>query len=78
MRRNALTELNQFTVYNIYTYLGTSGAYEADKHVNCTIEYASLGGDSRVNFPYVIHYSNDSVTGTVNKLTSDFTFTEDV
>lgn len=79
MRRNALTELDQFTVYQIYTYLGNAtDGYEADKHVNCTVEPTSLGGDTRINFPYTIHFSNDKKTGKVDKLTSDFVFTEDV
>lgn len=81
-RRNALSELSQFTMYIITAYVdgGTGGthAYEAEKHINCTITYNSLGGDSNVNFPISVYFSNDSTLGTVNKLSDDFVFTPDV
>ena len=77
-RRNALSELNQFTIYIITAYIGTSSAYDAEKHDNCTIAYNSLGGDSNVNFPISVYLSNKITTGTVNKLTEDFAFSADV
>ena len=78
-KRNALTELDQFTLYIITAYIGDStNGYEAERHVHCTITYNSLGGDSNVNMPISVYFSNDSVTGTVNKLSDDFSFSEDV
>jgi hypothetical protein len=83
-RRNAVSELNQFTVYVITAFVGTTGAFEAERHSNCTISYDSFGGDSNVNFPITVYYSNDwngsgkPGTGTVDKLTADFEFTADV
>ena len=78
-KRNALTELNQFTLYIITAYIGDStNGYEAERHVNCTITYNSLGGDSNVNMPISAYFSNESVTGLVDKLSDDFTFTPDV
>lgn len=74
-RRNALSELSQFTVYIITAFAGTSGAYEAEKHEGCTITYNSIGGDSNVNFPISVYFSNRITTGTVDKLASDFQFT---
>ena len=85
-RRNALTELNQFTAYIITAYVGTAGAYEAEKHDGCTIMYTALGGDTKVNMPIELHLSNDSydsngkstgkiALGTVDKLSDDFVFT---
>lgn len=78
-KRNAISELNQFDCYIITAYVGdaTSG-YEAEKHTGCTIQYNSLGGDSNVNMPISVYFSNDITNGTVNKLTDDFTFTPDV
>lgn len=76
-RRNALSELNQFTVYVITAFVGTAGAYEAEKHTDCSIIYNSIGGDSNVNFPISVYYSNKITTGTVDKLADDFTFTPD-
>ena len=73
-RRNALSELDQFTVYIITAFAGTSGAYEAEKHTGCTITYNSIGGDTNVNMPISVYLSNNSTTGTVNKLSDDFTF----
>ena len=76
-RRNALSELSQFTIYVITAFVGTSSAYEAEKHVDCSITYDSIGGDANVNFPITVHFSNKITTGTVNKLTADFAFSAD-
>lgn len=80
-RRNALTELSDFTIYVITTYVGTTGKYEAEKHTGCTITYNSLGGDTNVNMPISVYLSNDCDgtgapgLGTVDKLSPDFVFT---
>lgn len=67
MRRQALTELQQFEVLQIYAYMGEDGAWEADKQVGCTIMPTSLGGGSTVDMPITIYYSNTVTAGTVNK-----------
>ena len=78
-RRNAITELNQFTLYIITAFIGNSTeGYEAEKHVNCTILYNSIGGDVNVNMPITAYFSNDLVTGKVDVLTDDFEFTQDI
>lgn len=77
-KRNAVSELSQFTIYLITAYVGSTGAYEAEKHVNCTIQYNSLGGDSNVNMPITVFFSNQITNGTVDKLSDDFVFTPDV
>lgn len=74
-KRNALSELSQFTVYIITAFSGTAGSYDAEKHVNCTITYNSIGGDTNVNFPISVYFSNDITIGTVDKLADDFEFT---
>lgn len=74
-KRNALSELSQFTVYIITAFSGESGSYDAEKHINCTITYNSIGGDTNVNFPISVYFSNDITIGTVDKLADDFTFT---
>lgn len=76
-RRNALSELDQFTVYIITAFVGTTGSYEAEKHTGCTITYNSIGGDSNVNMPISVYLSNKITTGTVNKLSDDFVFSAD-
>lgn len=77
-RRNALSELSQFTVYIITAFVGSaSEGYAAEKHTGCTITYNSIGGDTNVNFPISVYYSNNITTGTVNKLADDFEFTPD-
>lgn len=73
-RRNALSELSQFTLYIITAFSGTTGAYEAEKHTDCTIIYNSLGGDANVNMPISVYFSNKITTGTVDKLSDDFVF----
>ena len=78
-RRNALSELNQFTIYVITAFIGNStNGYETEKHADCTITYDSLGGDSNVNFPITVHFSNKITTGTVDKIAADFNFSADV
>lgn len=89
-KRNAVSELNQFTIYVITAFVGdATNGYEAEKHDGCTISYNSIGGDANVNMPITVYLSNDGydsngkstgapVTGTVDKLTDDFTFTPDL
>lgn len=74
-KRNALSELNAFTMYIITAFAGSDGAYEAEKHTDCTITYNSFGGDSNVNFPISVYFSNKITNGTVDKLADDFVFT---
>lgn len=74
-KRNAIEELSQFTIYVITAFVGAAGAYEAEKHVNCTIAYNSIGGDTNVNMPISVYFSNDITVGTVDKLSDDFAFT---
>ena len=77
-RRNALSELQQFTVYIITAFVGSQAeGYATERHTDCTITYDSIGGDVNVNFPYTVHFSNKITTGTVDKLAEDFTFTAD-
>ena len=74
-RRNALSELSQFTVYIITAFVGNSSdGYATERHTGCTITYNSIGGDTNVNFPISVYYSNNITLGTVNKLSDDFTF----
>lgn len=75
-RRNALSELSQFTVYIITAFVGDStNGYATEKHTGCTITYNSIGGDTNVNFPISVYFSNNITLGTVDKLADDFTFT---
>jgi hypothetical protein len=78
-RRNAISELQGFTIYIITAFVGDStNGYAAEKHVDCSITYDSIGGDTKVNFPYTVHFSNKITTGTVDVLSEDFKFTADV
>lgn len=75
-RRNALSELNQFTCYIITAFVGNAtNGYEAEKHENCTIVYNSIGGDTNVNFPISVYFSNNITVGTVDVLADNFQFT---
>lgn len=76
-RRNALSELNGFTVYVITAFKGEEGEYEAEKHTDCTIVYNSIGGDAKTDMPITVYYSNKITTGTVDKLDDTFEFTPD-
>lgn len=78
-KRNAVSELNQFTLYIITAFAGdATNGYEAEKHTDCTITYDSIGGSTNVNFPITVYFSNKITTGTVDKLSDDFVFSPDV
>lgn len=77
-RRNAISELQGFTIYIITAFVGdATNGYAAEKHTDCSITYDSIGGDTKVNFPYTVHFSNKITTGTVDTLSEDFVFTAD-
>ena len=77
-RRNALSELQNFTVYIITAFIGDEeNGYECERHTDCSIVYDSIGGSANVDFPYTIHFSNKITTGTVDKIASNFEFTPD-
>lgn len=69
---------NCFTIYVIEAYKDSgssaSHAYKAVKHEGCSIYPTAIGGDSYVNMPIEVHFSNKITVGTVDKLTSDFNF----
>lgn len=74
-RNDQLEKFSQFHVLIGYGYLGTKGAYEADVYDACTIVPQSLGGSSRVNFPFQINFGGAKTKGTINKLRgSDISF----
>ena len=77
-KRNALSELSDFTMYIITAFVGSAGSYSAEKHTGCSIIYNSMGGDANVNFPIDVYFSNNITPGTVDKLSDDFVFTPDV
>ena len=86
MLRNAVSELNQFTMYIIMAYIEIHDTqdptvvvgYAAQKQTDCTITYDSLGGDVNVNFPITVYFSNKTSNGKVDKLADDFVFDGDV
>ena len=78
-RRNAVSEFDQFTVYVVTMFIGDStNGYEAEKHTDCTIVVNQFGGDTKVNMPITVYYSNKITTGKVDKIAEDFVFTPDV
>lgn len=72
---------NAFIIYIIEAFATSSSsspiAYKAIKHTECSIIPTAIGGDSYINMPLEVHFSNKITKGTVDKLTSDFTFTAD-
>ena len=80
--RNALSELDQFTCYIITMFVdgggtGANKGYQAEKHTDCTITYNSIGGDSNVNMPISVYFSNKLTRGWVDKIAEDFVFEAD-
>ena len=77
-RRNAISELSDFTIYLVEAFIGdATNGYPASKQTECTISYDSFGGDTNLNFPITVYYSNKITLGTVDKLSDDFVFTPD-
>ena len=71
---------NCFTVYIIEAFISSGTGtvtYKAVKHTECSIIPTAIGGDSFINMPIEVHLSNKITKGTVDKLTTDFTFTAD-
>ena len=61
-----LSEMAMYEVMQIHAYVGEKGAYEAEVHKGCTVIPQSVGGDSYVDMPIDISYSNDKIHGTVD------------
>lgn len=66
IKYNRMSEFAMYEVMQIHAYVGTAGAYEAEVHKNCTLTPQSIGGDSNVDMPVNISFSNDKVHGTVD------------
>ena len=73
-----LSEFSMYEVMIISAFVGENGAYEAEVHKGCTLTPQSMGGDSYVDMPIDINFSNDKIHGTVNdyKYGSTITFTK--
>lgn len=65
-----------FNIYIIAGFMGSDGAYTCAKHTGCSIIPNSIGGDSYVNMPVEVHFSNNIEMGTVDKLDNTFKFTK--
>lgn len=74
-RRNELSMLSGFEVLIAYGYTEN---LEADMYPMCTIIPQSLGGSSRVDFPYDIQLGGEAKFGTVDQLLPSPTFTPEV
>ena len=78
-RRNELSKLSTFKVLIAYGYIGDeTDGFAADMYPTCTIVPQSLGGASRVNFPYDINLGGEAMFGSVDKLLPAPTFTPEV
>jgi hypothetical protein len=78
-RKNDISKLNNFTVYIVTAFVGSEAeGYAAEKHTGCSIIYDSIGGDTKVNFPYTVYFSNNITTGTIDTISPNFQFTPDV
>jgi len=74
-RDQDLEKFSQFEVALVYGYLGTTGAYEADIWKTCTIYPNSIGGSSRVDFPFTINLGGEKVKAISTGLRTGATIT---
>ena len=79
MENNIDAYNNTIDVYIIASFLpgSASNTYKAVKHNHCSVIPTAFGGDSFVNMPIEVHYSNDLIKGYVDRLADDFSFTPD-
>lgn len=77
VKYNRYSEMSMYEVMIIHAYVGSEGAYEAEVHKGCTLTPQSVGGDSYVDMPIDISFSNDKIHGTVDnfKYGTTVTFT---
>lgn len=66
IKYNRYSEMSMYEVMLIHAYVGSEGEYEAEVHKGCTLTPQSLGGDSNVDMPINISFSNDKIHGTVD------------
>ena len=80
-RRGQLSKMQEFKIMLAYGYISTTSgtpavtSYEADIYPASTIVPQSLGGSSRVDFPYEIHLGGEPIFGSVNQMLPAPTFT---
>lgn len=77
-RNNELAKFSLFKVAVVYGYIGTVGAYEADIWKGSTIYPESLGGSSRVGFPFTIQFGGEKVKAISTGLRTGAMITEAV
>lgn len=78
-RNGQLEKFSQFKAMIGYGFMGTDGAYEADTFSKSTVFPNSIGGSSRVNFPFTLNFGGERTKGTIDKLRgADIKFTETV
>ena len=80
-RRGQLSKLQEYKVMIAYGYISTTSgtpavtSYEADVYPMSTVTPQSLGGSTRVNFPYQINLGGEAMFGTVNQMLPSPKFT---
>lgn len=85
--KNDYNKYNVFDVYIVAMFLddtgnfnnsidekSTKGGWYTVKHKNSSIIPTSIGGDSYVNMPIEVHFSNDIEEGTIDKIDKEFKF----
>lgn len=77
IKYNRYSELSMYEVMLVHAFVGEEGAYDAEVHSNCTLTPQSMGGDSYVDMPIDITFSNNKTHGTVDnyKYGTDIKFT---
>ncbi len=76
-RRGQLEKFAGRKVMVGHGYIGTDGSFAATLWDSCTLVPQSIGGDSRVNFPFNINFGGKQITGKIDKLQDGCTFTPD-
>lgn len=68
LRDMDLSKFSMFNVMQIHAYAAddAKGPFPAEVHKHCTLTPQSLGGDSYVDMPININFSNDKELGTAN------------
>ena len=74
-RNRELEKFSKFKCVVIYGFMGTEGAYAADRFAECSIIPSSIGGSAYVEMPFDVNYGGEITRGTADKLRGEIVFT---
>jgi len=75
IRHERWSELSNMDMLLIHTYVGTAGAYEAERFIGSAINPQSLGGSGTLDMPIDVIFGGEHILGTASITGGTVTFT---